>query len=145
MKKMVFLGVMLAVFMSAGAWVCSAQGPMEEFAAKQIDKVGTNCSAELEIYCKEVTPGGGREIACLYAHGDKLSNACERAFYDSAAKFQAAAAKINAIGGACLNDMEKFCSKVAVGEGRVMKCLQEHAAEITPACDLAVKDSKLES
>ena len=40
--------------------------------------------AELETYCKDVTPGDGRILACLYAHGDKLSGQCEYALYDAA-------------------------------------------------------------
>ncbi len=145
MKRAVFLGVMLVVLEGAGAVVCAAQGPAEEFASAQIDKVETDCRVELDTYCKTVTPGGGRKMACLYSHYDKLSDACELAFYDSAEKFQAAAEKINDIADACLADMEKFCSKVAAGEGRVLQCLKAHATEITSQCAQAVKDLKLES
>ena len=33
-----------------------------------------------------MTPGQGRVLACLYAHGDKLSAKCEYALYDAAAQ-----------------------------------------------------------
>ncbi len=35
--------------------------------------VGKGCEKELVTYCKDVTPGEGRVLACLFAHGDKLS------------------------------------------------------------------------
>jgi len=31
------------------------------------------CKKEIETYCKGVTPGEGRILACLYAYEDKLS------------------------------------------------------------------------
>jgi Cysteine rich repeat len=40
-------------------------------------QVRESCSSELSQYCAEVAPGEGRLLACLYAHGDKLSGQCE--------------------------------------------------------------------
>jgi hypothetical protein len=34
----------------------------------------------------------------------------------------------------CRPEMEKFCNDVAPGEGRVLKCLQQHDAELSQAC-----------
>ncbi len=38
-----------------------------------IETVANGCKAEIEKYCKNVTPGQGRVLACLYAYEDKLS------------------------------------------------------------------------
>src|SRR4051812_31765533 len=35
------------------------------------------CQADIDQYCKDVTPGEGREIACLHAHNDKVSAGCK--------------------------------------------------------------------
>jgi hypothetical protein len=35
------------------------------------------CQADLDQYCKDVTPGEGRDIACLHAHNDKISAGCK--------------------------------------------------------------------
>ena len=53
-------------------------------------QVREGCSPELTRYCAEVTPGEGRLLACLYAHGDKLSGQCEFALYDAAARLERA-------------------------------------------------------
>jgi hypothetical protein len=34
----------------------------------------------------------------------------------------------------CGPEMEKFCKGVAVGEGRILKCLQEHRADLSAEC-----------
>ena len=51
-----------------------------------IETVATGCKTEITTYCKDVKPGEGRVLACLYAHEDKLSGKCEYALYDAAAK-----------------------------------------------------------
>ncbi len=38
---------------------------------------------DLETYCKNVTPGEQRILACLYAHEDKLSGRCVYALYNA--------------------------------------------------------------
>ena len=49
-----------------------------------VQTVADGCKAELESYCKDVTPGEGRILACLYSHQDKLSGKCEYALFDAA-------------------------------------------------------------
>ena len=34
----------------------------------------------------------------------------------------------------CAQDAAKFCAKVKPGEGRLARCLDEHMAELSPAC-----------
>ncbi len=57
-----------------------------------IDSVAKGCDQELKTYCKDVTPGEGRVLACLYAFSDKLSGKCEYALYDAAAQLERAVA-----------------------------------------------------
>jgi cysteine rich repeat protein len=34
----------------------------------------------------------------------------------------------------CRSEMDKLCKGVAAGEGRILKCLQEHDADLSDAC-----------
>ncbi len=44
---------------------------------KKTKEVQTACQTELKQYCANVTPGEGREFACLKAYEDKLSASCK--------------------------------------------------------------------
>ena len=67
-KKLIAAGMTLSALMLAvpGAWA------LEDL----VKSVQEGCKKELESYCKEVTPGEGRVLACLYAYEDKLSGRC---------------------------------------------------------------------
>jgi len=86
-------------------------------------QVQEGCSSELTQYCAEVTPGEGRLLACIYAHGDKLSGQCEFALYDAAARLERAISAITYVASECRSELETHCANVEVGEGRVAQCL----------------------
>ena len=46
----------------------------QEMTAAQRDA----CMGDYEKYCKGVTPGGGRIIACLAKESDKITPACKK-------------------------------------------------------------------
>lgn len=45
--------------------------------------------------------------------------------------------------GICADDVEKFCADVKPGGGRIIGCLEEHRADLGPAC-LAANDKRKE-
>ncbi len=83
------------------------------------------CKADVEKFCKDVSPGEGRIVACLKSHEPELSEACkaEKGKAHSDPKMEA-----------CKGDMEKLCKGVEPGEGRIMKCMKEHEAELSEGC-----------
>jgi len=44
--------------------------------------------------------------------------------------------------GACAGDVQKFCQGVALGEGRIAKCLAQHKDELSPGCTARVAQAK---
>ncbi len=44
----------------------------------------------------------------------------------------------------CEADIEKHCAKVEAGEGRIIKCLEKHEAELSQRCKQAKKDIGLD-
>jgi hypothetical protein len=105
-----------------------------------IETVAKGCEKELTSYCKDVTPGEGRILACLYAHSDKLTGQCEYALYDAAAQLERFVAALSYVANECDADLERFCADIAVGEGRVLKCLDENSSKINERCSQALKD-----
>ena len=108
--------------------------------AGPVSTVTEGCKKEIDYYCKMVTPGEGRILACLYAHSEKLSNKCEYALYDAAAQLERAVAALTYVANECDNDLEKYCSSVAPGEGRLLQCLEKNEKKISSRCKSALKD-----
>lgn len=109
-------------------------------AENLVETVAKGCEKELTSYCKDVTPGEGRVLACLYAHSDKLSGQCEFALYDAAVQLERFVAALAYLANECDEDLDKFCSGVAAGEGRLLKCLDENSEKISERCTQALKD-----
>jgi hypothetical protein len=105
-----------------------------------VETVANGCKKELKSYCTNVTPGEGRILACLYAHGDKLSGQCEYALYDAAVQLERAVAALSYLANECDEDLEKYCSSVTPGQGRLIDCLDKNSKNITNRCKQAVKD-----
>ncbi len=105
-----------------------------------VQTVANGCKVELEKYCKDVTPGEGRVLACLYAYGDKLSPKCEYALYDAATQLERAVAALSYVANECDEDLNKYCSAVAPGEGRLLNCLEKKSKQLTKRCKEALKD-----
>ncbi|MBR1284130.1 hypothetical protein JQ597_18945 [Bradyrhizobium sp. AUGA SZCCT0177] len=65
---------MLRVILTATTLLCASQAFAQELTAAQRDA----CMGDYQKYCKSVTPGGGRIIACLSKESDKLTPACKK-------------------------------------------------------------------
>ena len=65
---------MLRVILTAAALCVSQTVLAQEMTAEQ----RSACMGDYEKYCKGVTPGGGRIIACLAKESDKLTPACKK-------------------------------------------------------------------
>jgi len=105
-----------------------------------IDTVANGCKTEIATYCKDVKPGEGRILACLYAYEDKLSGKCEYALYDAAARLERAVAALTYVAKECEADIVANCSGVKAGEGRVLQCLEKNEAKVSKRCKGAIKD-----
>ncbi|MGA6926235.1 MAG: cysteine rich repeat-containing protein [Desulfosarcina sp.] len=105
-----------------------------------VQTVIDGCKKELDTYCKDVTPGQGRVLACLYAHSDKLSGKCEYALYDAAAQLERAVAALSYVVNECADDLDQFCTGVAAGEGRLLQCLEKNDPKVSERCKQALKD-----
>ena len=102
--------------------------------------IATGCEKELQGFCKDVTPGEGRILACLYAHQDKLSGQCEYALYDVAAQLERAVAALTYVANECSDDIMEVCKGVRVGEGKVLECLEKNEKDVSDRCNQAIKD-----
>ena len=134
-KLMMVLSVCCVMFFFSGMVVAAESGLVET--------VVKGCDKEINTYCKAVTPGKGRVLACLYAYEDKLSNRCEYALYDAAAQLERFITGINYLATECRDDLKTYCSGVKPGEGRLLECIDKNMAKVSGRCKQAIQDVKL--
>jgi hypothetical protein len=127
------LALMLVIVLGLG--VCGSLS-----AQNLVETVAEGCKTELETYCKSVTPGEGRVLACLYAYQDKLSGKCEYALYDAAVRLERAVAALSYVANECEADLTALCAGVRAGEGRLLQCLEKNEPKVSGRCKGALKD-----
>jgi hypothetical protein len=108
-----------------------------------VESVVKGCEKELTTYCKDVTPGEGRGLACLYAFSDKLSAPCEYALYDAAVQLERVINALTYTVNECRDDLTKYCSNIKPGEGRLLQCIEKNDAKVAKRCKQALKDTGL--
>ncbi|MGI9514191.1 MAG: hypothetical protein ACR2OL_14915 [Anderseniella sp.] len=101
-----------------------------------------DCALELEDYCEWVSPGRGRIAACLYAHNDRLSKQCAISLRVGLVQFRMILAAIDHVRTQCHSDLDKYCSGVEVGGGRVYRCLSHNNDKLTKSCSAAFAEAK---
>jgi len=131
MKKKVFV-LVLGMVVVFGTQVLAAD--------KLVESVTNGCKKELETYCKDVTPGEGRVLACLYSREDKLSGKCEFALYDAAVQLERALTALAYVANECRGDLQKFCSDIKPGQGRLLACMDKNEMQLSGRCKVAMKD-----
>jgi len=137
MKKILICLVVVGCMQFIGGWAFAAEkGPVETFAE--------GCQKEIDTYCKDVIPGKGRVLACLYARQDKLSARCEYAIYDAAAQLERIVAALTYLANECRDDLKTYCSGVKSGEGRLLQCIEKKKEKVSSRCRQAMKDVNLE-
>jgi hypothetical protein len=135
MKKKVMFILVLGIVLIFGTQVMAAE--------KIVDSVMKGCKTELDTYCKAVTPGEGRVLACLYAYSDKLSGQCEYALYDAAAQLERALTALTYVTNECRDDLQKYCANIKPGEGRLLACMDKNEKQVSNRCKQALKDTGL--
>ena len=136
------LAALTVFIMSVAPRPGAAQTPTQDVTAAMQGQLSAQvlegCSGELAQYCADITAGEGRLLACLYAHGDKLSGQCDYALYDAAARLEQAVGAVTYVAAECRRELDTYCANVEAGEGRVAQCLKDHASDLSPACDQAL-------
>ena len=101
---------------------------------EHLQQAGAACKSDIDKFCKDIAPGGGRIMKCLKEHQAELSDACKTHVESSPSRVQGREHYLQQAGAACKSDIDKFCKDMAPGGGRIMKCLKEHQADLSDAC-----------
>ena len=144
MKRIImYLVICFIVVLVGKPAVAQHKGPVEAAAQGLVETVAKGCDKELTTYCKDVTPGEARILACLYAFEDKLSGQCEYALYDAAVQLERVINAVAYTANECRDDLTKFCSNIKVGEGRLLACIEKNEKQVSKRCKEAIKETGL--
>jgi len=123
---MAFAAILYTGFAASG--VAGAQGLLE------------SCKTDIVQFCSKVSPGDGRVMSCLYAHEEVISEACDAATDDIADLIDGFFAGVRDAFAICAPDIEKSCSDVKIGQGRLVSCLASNQATLAKDCgDIVAK------
>ncbi len=130
-KKIMWVTVCLAIF----------AGPNALAQETLVDHLISACESDIENYCSQVTLGEGRMLHCMAAHEDKISGQCQYALYQAATLLEQLSMAIAYVARECETEIEAICSNVAVGEGRILACLEEQEEKVGEGCKKAIADT----
>ena len=138
MLKRIILIVFAGLFIASTSF--GAEDPLQKGVQEALNTFSKGCQIELATICKDVTPGEGRILACLYAFGDKLMPRCEYALYDSISQLNRTITNLSYAINECIDDLDTYCTGVEAGEGRLLDCLNRNEGKISSRCNTALKD-----
>ena len=128
------------VFLFFAATSFASDAPVVKEIEGALDTFAEGCQEELTSFCKDVTPGEGRVLACLYAFGDKVSPRCEYAMYDSIGQLNRTLTNLSYVVNECEGDLNTHCADIKPGEGRLLDCLKKNEIKVSKRCLTALKD-----
>ncbi|MBI3557427.1 MAG: hypothetical protein HY074_14275 [Deltaproteobacteria bacterium] len=139
MFKSIFKSMPLALatsLVALGGVVAQAQqGTNDDTSDNMRGQFHDACSSDIQKYCADVQPGGGKMVDCLNQHENDLTAACKTLKKEAHDRYQAIHERFEK---ACGDDVQKFCADVKPGMGRMTDCLSTHENDLTQAC----KDEK---
>lgn len=130
--------------------------PAKQPSSAQVSAIKSACRSDYPKVCASVPPGGAAALDCLEKNKARVSPACQSAV--SAASGGAAPAgaapaaapsaapttivlrpllpreELFIVRSACGADIRTLCAGVAPGGGRIMQCISNRAASLSPAC-----------
>lgn len=110
-------------------------GTKKSDVKQAVSKVKTECSADIERFCGDVTPGEGRIAACLQSKEDQISQSCNQARLNLAQIISNRVDEVEiAFRKSCGSDVRKYCSNVPSRMGRLYSCLSDHEEELSSSC-----------
>lgn len=102
---------------------------------KLVDQAQKACASDIERLCADVTPGEGRLMSCLDSKSDQLSSGCASSRREARAQASKMIDKAQvAFRKSCGTDVQKFCTDVPAGRGRLLDCLNLHDDELSNSC-----------
>ena len=96
-----------------------------------IQRLEGACGEDIEQFCSDVTPGGGRVASCMDAYSDQLSRSCSLALNRAADRIQQA---VEHFADTCMSAVQQQCGNA----DNVRQCLQQKNASLPHSCQTII-------
>jgi hypothetical protein len=126
----VLISAFMIALLSIGSQSATAQAPGR---ALQQD-----CGADVQRFCKSITPGEGRVVACLISHSDKIAARCRLTAFLAGKALADSVVRLDRLAFTCGADIKSLCYDTYPGGGRIFDCLQKNRAKLLPGCRQAM-------
>ena len=111
-------------------WVCAVLS-LSAFSAAPVmaqERVSKYCERDADIFCRHVKPGQGRIGRCLLRNKERVAVPCKAVLETAVYFIQKQFANV------CHRDLRHHCSRIQPGNGRIMRCLQDHYDALSASC-----------
>ncbi|WP_448029196.1 hypothetical protein [Bradyrhizobium liaoningense] len=134
--------------------------PAKQPSSAQVSAIKSACRSDYPKVCASVPPGGAAALECLEKNKARVSPSCQSAISAASGGAAATASPAGAapaaapaaapttivlrpllpreelfiVRSACGADIRTLCAGVAPGGGRIMQCISNRAASLSPAC-----------
>lgn len=108
-----------------------AQSGLKDRMAMAIERVEDACGEDIEEFCSDVTPGGGRIAACVHAHSDVLSRRCRFTLFRTARNIRTA---VEGVADECWNNIKSQCAN----EQNIGQCAMQKSSSLSQTCQTVV-------
>jgi len=96
--------------------------------SRQVVKL--KCEAEMEQFCPASSDGPARR-QCIEQRMHQLAPPCQHLIRERFVKWREERTRMMA---ACQEDMRRYCASMTPGSGNIVRCLQEHAQNVSESC-----------
>ena len=112
-----------------------ALGLVLDAAPSQAQTQEIPCTGEIQQYCADVQPGGGRILQCIKANESKLSPACTQ-------RLSELQEFVSGPLGACRDDWAALCyhPRASTSRQAMIQCLQANQAKVSAGCQKALRE-----
>jgi hypothetical protein len=97
-----------------------------------------DCGADVQRFCRAITPGEGRVVACLISHSDKIAPRCRLTAFLAGKALADNLVRLDRLAFDCGADIKSLCFNIHPGGGRVYDCLRKNRAKLLPSCRQAM-------
>jgi sporulation protein YlmC with PRC-barrel domain len=108
-----------------------SKSDLRERIASAVERIENACGEDIERFCSEITPGGGRIASCVQAYSDQLSRRCQFVLRRTVNRVQQA---VETIADTCMSAVKQQCGD----SGNVKQCVQQKSASLPQSCQVIV-------